>query len=406
MATIHLREYQRTAGVRLSREDIALLRQCIPSVAITPNPEADNLYDLTPGSVVGAVELGEIALHITPKVEVDRLFFLLSYSLDPKHWFTETFAFPPDASLFEAVVIGFSRLLHRALERGLLQGYRTVEEALPTMRGRVRVEDQMQRRFGLAPPVEVRYDDFTDDIEENRLLRAALHRLSRIQIRFENTRQILRRAESLLQRVQLADYRPQLLPTITYTRLNEHYRLPVELARLILRSTSIELAHGIVRSSAFLVDMNKVFEDFVVVALREALGLTGQTLVQGGDGHALWLDGGHRVPLKPDISWWDGDRCFFVGDVKYKWPEVGGVPNADLYQLLAYSIAADLPGGLLIYAAGERPAEIHDVAHVEKQLQIAVIDLGQPPEAILNQVREVAACIVGLRRVTLSPHAA
>ena len=33
------------------------------------------------------------------------------------------------------------------------------------------------------------------------------------------------------------------------------------------------------------------------------------------------------------------------------------VPNADLYQLLAYATALDLPGGLLIYAKGERPPD-------------------------------------------------
>ena len=45
----------------------------------------------------------------------------------------------------------------------------------------------------------------------------------------------------------------------------------------------------------------------------------------------------------------------FVGDAKYK--RIAGqqfcAPNADLYQLLAYATALDLPGGLLIYAQGE-----------------------------------------------------
>ena len=33
-------------------------------------------------------------------------------------------------------------------------------------RGRIRIQEQVSRRFGLAPPVEVRYDDYTEDTEE------------------------------------------------------------------------------------------------------------------------------------------------------------------------------------------------------------------------------------------------
>ena len=65
------------------------------------------------------------------------------------------------------------------------------------------------------------------------------------------------------------------------------------------------------------------------------------------------LDQDGKVRLEPDLSWWNGRTCTFVGDAKYKRVEDRRVPNADLYQLLAYTIALDLPGGLLIYAHGE-----------------------------------------------------
>ena len=32
------------------------------------------------------------------------------------------------------------------------------------MRGRIRFDDQIRRRFGIPLPVELRYDEFTDDI--------------------------------------------------------------------------------------------------------------------------------------------------------------------------------------------------------------------------------------------------
>ena len=64
----------------------------------------------------------------------------------------------------------------------------------------------------------------------------------------------------------------------------------------------------------------------------------------------MHLDEAGRVRLQPDLSWWDGRVCTFVGDAKYKRTKDERVPNADLYQMLAYATALDLPGGLLVYA--------------------------------------------------------
>lgn len=108
----------------------------------------------------------------------------------------------------------------------------------------------------------------------------------------------------MLERVSLVGYDPQGLPDVSYTRLSERYRPAVELAKLVLRSAaSFELGHGRVRASSFLVDMNRVFEDFVVVALREALGATEREFPQGAEGRRLFLDEARRVRLEPDLSW-------------------------------------------------------------------------------------------------------
>lgn len=66
----------------------------------------------------------------------------------------------------------------------------------------------------------------------------------------------------------------------------------------------------------------------------------------------MYLDTGRSVRLEPDLSWWDAGRCVFAGDCKYKRTN-GTIPNADIYQMLAYLTALQLPEGLLIYAAGE-----------------------------------------------------
>ncbi|MDE0168423.1 MAG: restriction endonuclease, partial [bacterium] len=114
---------------------------------------------------------------------------------------------------------------------------------------------------------------------------------------------------------------------------------------------------------------------------------------------------GDRIRLKPDISWWEGSRCVFVGDIKYKKTDYG-IPNADLYQLLAYTIAADLPSGLLIYAQGEENPISHTIKHVGKRLEVVAVELSGPPDEILAEVSKVADTVRSMRLRASRHHAA
>ena len=141
--------------------------------------------------------------------------------------------------------------------------------------------------------------------------------------------------------------------------------------------------------------MNKVFEDFVVVALRDELRLTEYTFPQEARGRDLRLDEGREVRLKPDLSWWQANRCVFVGDAKYKRTTVRGAQNHDIYQALAYALAAGLPSALLIYAHDDQDRidpVTYDIPAVSKRIQIEVdvLDLQGQPDQILRRVKRLA----------------
>lgn len=397
-----LTEYQTLPEVELSQEQADLLRRLAPSVSVQQSYVTQGTYDLTPGSTVGGVQLGDLTIQIMPKIPIDRLMFILSYAMDPRTWMDTQLAMSSDTSVFEAVIPSFVFHLKTALRRGVLQSYRVVEDALNTVQGRIRFDEQSRKRFGIFPPIEVRYDDFTEDIEENRVLRAALHRLGLMRVRSLTARQSLRRFEALLGNISLVEYDPRSLPDIIYTRLNEHYRSAVELAKWILKCSSPELTVGNLAGSAFLVNMNVAFENFVLVALREALHLSPGSFPQGARGKGLKLDLRNRIGLEPDISWWESGRCVFVGDIKYKKITVEGMKNPDIYQLLAYTVATELPSGLLIYAAGEEEPVEHEVVNIGKVLEVMTLDLSRSPEEILSRVATVAARIRDLRSNALA----
>ena len=126
------------------------------------------------------------------------------------------------------------------------------------------VDEQVRRRFGIPLPVEGRYDEFTADVLANRLVKAAAYRLGRAGLRSVQARRSLGWVAAMLEDVALAEFAPAAVLSVRYDQLNEHYRGMVETAQLILRHGAFEPGQGNVRTSEFLMDLNVVFQEFVM----------------------------------------------------------------------------------------------------------------------------------------------
>ena len=387
MRHIDLQEYQSSAPMRLSMPERDALETSGLGIGVNPASGAGGWYILTPGSTIGAVEVGGLSALVRPKIEIPKLLSMACYAMGAyKRRDLELFNFREDESLPDTLALALSAAARRAFAGGLLYGYRAEEDALYTVRGRIRFDEQLRRRFGVPLPVEVGWDEFTDDILPNRLVKAATLRLRGMRLRSNNARRGLARVAGTLGNVSSVEYPASDVPSVTFDRLNERYRNVIGLARLILRHSAFESGRGGVRASGFSMDMNKVFEEFVTAALRESLGVSERVL-RAQRHISLDVDG--RIHMFPDLSLWDGRRCVFVGDAKYK----AHTPNEDLYQLIAYATALDLPGGLLIYAKGESEPVTHTVKGIGKRLQIAALDLDGDFADVLKDVGRIAGLV-------------
>lgn len=403
MRRIDLREYERSEPVALSAgERDALTGILRGAVTIEPAAGAEGVYHLTPGATIGAIEIGGLSVSIRPKLPISRVLFLASYAAG-RIALQERFDYRNERDIVEVLALQLAAAARRAFAAGLLHGYRTEQEALPTVRGRIRVDEQIRRRFGVPLPLEVGYDEFTDDVTANRLIKAAAARLARMRIRAPRSRAGLAWIGARLDTVSPVEYPENAVPEIAFDRLNRHYRRVVALSRLILRQRSFESERGPIRASGLLIDVNVIFQEFVTRALRDALQVSDRVFRSDEQIGRVTLDVAGRVRLKPDLTWWDGGDCTFAGDVKYKRVEDANVPNADLYQLLAYATALDLPGGLLIYAQGEQEPAVHRVRHAGKLLEAAALDLSGAPEALLARVAELAKRVRAMRAQTAAP---
>ena len=88
----------------------------------------------------------------------------------------------------------------------------------------------------------------------------------------------------------------------------------------------------------------------------------------------------------------------FVGDAKYKNLAEREVPESDIYQLLAYVTALDLPGGMLVYAEGEARRGEHIVRRSGKTLDVESLDISGDLEEVLGRVSRIADRVHELSR--------
>ncbi len=390
MPTLHLVEHQESEPIELASAQRDQIADALPRAIIQPAQGSNDSYVINPKNYVGVIQAGGYTIEITPKLDISRVLFLIAYALNPRYWQDHVVEFEDAPTLHEAIARPFADFTEQAIRRGPLHGYRSIEESLPGVRGRIRFADQLRRHQRITSPIEVTYDEHTPDIEENRLLLGAIEKLLHLRFLAEPTRRLLKRATHQLADVTRVRYDRRHIPNPQITRLNQHYDRPLALARLILGDETIELSGEAVTSTGLLFDMANVFETFVHVALREALGLSENDFPRNARSHGLYLDDSERIPLKPDLSWWNRGRCVMVGDVKYKKTIDGEGKEPDLYQLLAYTTATRVHTGFLVYAAGESDPVTHLVPLAGKNLTVTTLTLSNKPEEILDEIRVLA----------------
>src|SRR4029077_7646320 len=115
----------------------------------------------------------------------------------------------------------------------------------------------------------VAYDEFTANIPLNRVFRFVVERLWGV-TRDCNNRQILGELRQWLDEVTLLPaLNARAASPALLTRLNRRLEPLLNLARLFLEGGVLQMAAGDLSSFAFVFDMNRVFEAFLVNFVRK-----------------------------------------------------------------------------------------------------------------------------------------
>lgn len=347
------------------------------------SPTTDSgIWRITDVTRVGVVAIDDVRLIVRPKTPLRSLIFMASYSGLQAEVDDASFAFEADQALPAALASALIRTVGQATGRGLLKGYVSVEETGTVIRGRWDIARQLKARPGIPVPVELTFDDYTDDVPENRILKAALRALVRLE---QLPRRVVDKLGPLLglfsEVSELRPTGPIILPA--ESQLNAHYQPALRLARWVLEATSWAHAEGAGSGSVFLLNVAKVYENFVGRVLQATLHPKGFDVDLQVSSWRLDTEG--RIRVRPDIVISRNGRVVTVADTKYKvWGESeGSPPNADVYQALAYAVTAEAREVHLLYVSGDVEPRQYDIAATATTVVAHAVDVSASPSDLM-----------------------
>lgn len=359
---------------------------------VTPTNEP-GLWRISDVNRVGVVVIDDVRLIVRPKTPLRSLIFMASHSGRQADVREGSYSFDADLELPSALAAALISASKEATRRGLVKGYVPIEETGTVIRGRWDIARQLRVRPGIPVPVELNYDDYTEDVPENRILKAALRTLMRHeQVPAASTKDHTQLMGLLSEVSDMRFGTHVTLPPIT--RLNTRYEHALRLAKLILDAVSWAHAEGRHAGSAFLLNVAKVFEDFVGRVMKTTLEEEGYDVKLQDPDWTLDIDG--DVMMEPDIVIRRGGRVVTIADTKYKVFDAKSTspPNPDVYQALAYATAGEVPEVHLLYAAGEVEPRRYRIEAAKKTVVARVIDVSGGPEELVEGVRAVGWALV------------
>jgi 5-methylcytosine-specific restriction enzyme subunit McrC len=372
--TLRLTEYQDRVCDLKQADAEYVLSQLAPKISIRRRVQ-DGLFILNPNQFVGVVTLPSgRRLEIYPKVPVRNLFYMLAVAWRLPPPFKEQLAqFARLDDILEFIVSFFADLVGQRLKEGLYRSYVEREDNLAAVRGRIRFAEDVRRNFVLRHRTYCRYDEFTWDIPENQIIRQVIHLLSGWGFERELQRRLYG-LDASLSEITPVVLSPRVIDRFQYNRLNEDYRQIHRFCALFLDGASLSEESGPFDFQTFLVDMSRLFEEFVTQTLRERA--PDQILVDAQV--PLYLGHGHKVLMRPDIVVGRESSVVLVADCKYKRLGPSEFNNHDMYQMLAYCTATRVRQGVLIYPLHavfvQDEVEIRNTHTVVRQV---TIDLGK-----------------------------
>jgi 5-methylcytosine-specific restriction enzyme subunit McrC len=260
-----------------------------------------------------------------------------------------------EASWLDSFIRVFCLELAEQVRRGLMRRYRTEEDDLPTLRGRLVVSDQLRRNFIHRERLACKFDELDENHPLNQVFKHTLNRMA-LCVRSVTVQRSVWELQLAFDSVSNPTLPRGWWRKVTLDRLTTRFAQALRMAQMFLDGASPDVAHGYAESYALLFDMNDLFEKFVGRELRRCLQPLGLRVhLQHARHHLMWdpSSKANLFALRPDVVVFSDVLAVCICDTKWKRLSPDdrklGVQQGDLYQMLAYADRYACDTILLVY---------------------------------------------------------
>lgn len=346
----NLVENRPSEPILLSQSDLNYLQGFKFSKSIGITPAGNHGYVLTADNVAGALALPSgLQIHIRPKMGLPNLFRLLSFVASDDFGMDEMVDYEEEDGIFDLLGQLYARELLRILKSGLRLDYRETEGNLSTIRGRILFGPHIRANIAGQAKAYCSFSQRSSNTIENRTLLAATQSLLRSRVCRQKTQDVLRVClHQIPSEVDTTGFSAQQISKLQLGSHNQYYRRALFLAKLVLRSIAFSNNAGQSNQPSFLIDVAKLFEDYVAQALLQFLNDQSLEVVPH-ETSQFDVDG--TLTIQPDLIFRSKTTrgVVSVADTKYKDLDAKSVSSQDAYQMLAYMVKKGCSVSVLIY---------------------------------------------------------
>ncbi len=263
-------------------------------------------------------------------------------------------------TLLEILIQIFRIKLSEAVRRGIPRRYVHCEDDLRALRGSLNTVRQFTRHAANPAHLACRFDELSDDIALNRVMKATVVNLRNISRNSENLRH-LRELEFVYADITHVPTAALAWDEVVIDRTNRAWRELFEMARLFLGRRYQTISSGEETGTSMLFRMNVLFEEFIGQIVKRVMADSDYEIeTQGGDRHCLKTrdgNGGGVFKTRPDILIRKRGKRKVVLVIDTKWKRISGFPGdqnhnvsqGDVYQLMAYAQVYKASSVMLLY---------------------------------------------------------
>jgi 5-methylcytosine-specific restriction enzyme subunit McrC len=296
-------------------------------------------------------------------------------------------------SLLEIFIKMFLNEVAVLTKQGLKAAYTPIEGNERYYKGKLLASQNIKYNLVRKERFFVRYDDFSINRPENRLMKSTLGFLLKATGDSRN-RQSATRLLAFFDGVEYSKSYDSDFSKCFVDRSMNHYDKALSWCRVFLRGNSFTAFAGSEVALALLFPMEKVFESFVASKFRRHLG-NGVSLRTQDTRYSLFDSPTRAFALRPDLVLEFGGHTV-VMDSKWKLlsdkARNNGISQSDMYQMYAYSKKYDADGIVLLYPHSDSVSktDIRYASDDNVKVDVSFIDLLNADESIADLARAVA----------------